>query len=191
MDFALYKAISERAYRSWKLVSAAFRTETPRLILMAKQMSLAMDIGFSSNKWRSLSAVFWLSSFEVFGNNMENSSPPIRANISSALMVGVINWAILTKTWSPIGWPYLSLIVLKRSTSIEITASACWYLSARLNSRLALSKKYRRLYKPVNSSILASCSNFSFSWYNSVTSVEKPIKVLQSSLKWQGTLTLR
>ena len=54
---------------------------------------------------------------------MANSSPPSRAIVSASRSVARRRGAASTRSRSPLAWPSVSLISLKRSRSITITAT--------------------------------------------------------------------
>jgi len=66
----------------------------------------------------------------VFGMRMRNSSPPQRVRESDSRMAERMQLATSRMTWSPTGWPKVSLIRLKWSISSRIRVMGCPYRRA-------------------------------------------------------------
>ncbi|MNE38313.1 hypothetical protein D3C80_1322070 [compost metagenome] len=89
----------------------------------------------------------------VLGSRMANSSPPSLPAMSLSRRLALIAAPMRCSTWSPAACPNVSLICLKWSTSsintaMNVPASLHWACCAE-----ALSKKARRLFRPVSSSV--------------------------------------
>ena len=91
-----------------------------------------------------------------------NSSPPRRPTTSSARSIFLNRRAISCSNWSPASCPRESLIVLKRSKSINKTANRRWWRRADWMAWLSNWLNIKRLGNPVRTSWVAirlsSCS---------------------------------
>jgi hypothetical protein len=94
----------------------------------------------------------------VSGTTSMNSSPPYRPNTSLARRPTQASDAKCASTASPAGWPYRSFTLLKWSMSNRQIDSGEFSRTDRLCSRSSVSNRWRRLYTPVNTSRIASCS---------------------------------
>ena len=81
----------------------------------------------------------------VSGRMIDISSPPKRAGISVARQLLFMTAEISRSTLSPARWPWVSLMVLKRSRSIMMQLKFCPVLPLLLASSPSLLKKWRRL----------------------------------------------
>ncbi len=93
----------------------------------------------------------------VLGSSTRNSSPPKRATVSLLRNSGCNACANARSTWSPIRWPWASLIFLKSSRSMKAIDSGQSWRLARSNCWLSRMSSWCRLYTPVSASRLA-CS---------------------------------
>ena len=93
------------------------------------------------------------------GRSTANSSPPIRATMSSARTEWRSAAPAAWMTWSPTWWPSVSLTALKWSRSISITAPEACACSSSAPSRRWKPRRF-------SSSVSVSCS----AWWRSSTS---------------------
>ena len=85
-----------------------------------------------------------------------NSSPPRRASESLSRVRSRSTSAISTISWSPAGWPRVSLTCLKWSRSSITSAPVVRSRRARASASRRSSSKRRRFFSPVSGSSLAS-----------------------------------
>jgi hypothetical protein len=93
------------------------------------------------------------------GNKIKNFSSPNREIKSLFLPHSVNNRPKYLNTFSPFEWPYLSLILLKKSISITSIDSAFLVLENCDNMGIDRGLIYLLFKRPVNSSIDASFFN--------------------------------
>ncbi len=136
---------------------------------------------FSATCWAPSS---WSSS--RFSRITANSSPPSRATVSVARTHAVSRAATRFSSSSPTWWPSESLIVLKRSRSMNMNAKPTWFLAALKTHCSRRSWSSTRLGSPVSASRVARYSARSSARFLLVTSVEVPVmrSAFPDSSRW-------
>ncbi len=124
---------------------------------------LAVICPIPSNSWSAMlsrmrSASTVALEIPVFGMRIRNSSPPHRVRESDSRMAERMQFATSRMTWSPTGWPKLSLTRLKWSMSSRRRVMGCPYRLERWTSPSTTWSKCRRFQALVSRSVLASCS---------------------------------
>ena len=103
----------------------------------------------------AVSAASWADSTP--SSRTANSSPPKRAAVSLARMLVPRRLPTSSRTRSPAAWPRLSLIVLKSSRSMKMTARPMWSRRARATAWRTRSANSARFARPVTGSWKAWC----------------------------------
>ena len=143
---------------------------TPRLTVAKKSSSPSSENGrISSRRTRSVSFIAVCSSATP-SNRITNSSPPKRATESEARTACVRRAPICCSSQSPLSCPRLSLTTLKRSTSMNTTATRAPLRRPRVSACSSRSLNSVRLGRPVSGSCSAWNSSASAASFWALTS---------------------
>src|SRR3954470_19864469 len=123
-----------------RIISSASRALSPATIEMPMlarvTSSFCSSASGTARASRMRSAVSAASCADSTpSSSTANSSPPKRAAVSLARMLVARRLATSSRTSAPAAWPRLSLIVLKASRSMKMTARPMWLRRARSGAR--------------------------------------------------------